>query len=78
MGLPMNEKEKQMFLAGGFLFVIGFLALYQTSFDAALLLMGLGTVLMAVALGRSACKKVFDFFLSIFKDFWRTVSEGRR
>lgn len=71
----MSKKERENFIAGGSLFVIGLIALYQGHFDATLFLMGLGVVFMAAALGVETCKKVFDFF-SIFKNLWKEVSKS--
>jgi len=60
--------DRDTFLAGVFLFVIGLVALYQRSFEATILMMGLGLGFMAVALGKDFCEDLYESFKSIFED----------
>ena len=66
--------NKETFMTGGILFVIGLVALMQESYDASLFMTGIGIVFMATGLGIRACKELFDYFLSIFKVLFKVLN----
>ena len=56
--------NKDYFIMGGILFVIG---LISGNLQATVLMMGLGLVFMAAGLGKDACEHLYDSFKSIFE-----------
>lgn len=64
--IRVNKDEQGLCITGGFLIVIGLVALYQKSVDGAILLMGLGLVLVAVGLGKKYVAELFETFKDIF------------
>ncbi len=56
--------NKDYFIMGGILFVIG---LISGNLQATVLMMGLGLVFMAAGLGKDACEDLYNSFKSIFE-----------
>jgi ABC-type uncharacterized transport system permease subunit len=55
--------NKDLFIIGGILFVIG---LVTGDWQAKIFMTGIGLVFMAAGLGTEACEELFDDFRSIF------------
>jgi len=68
----MDEKAVTRFIEGGILFIVGLLALYQGYIDGALLLCGLGIVIMASADTEKALALI-DLFTGGFAKLLKTI-----
>ena len=72
----MLEKDKEAYRAGGIMAVLGLVAIvFLRDLEAGFFLLGVGVVIMA-SVSEEFREKLFDFFFSIFKAFWETLSQA--
>ena len=68
----MPKKSDEGFTGGGFLFIIGLVALTQGHVDATILLCGMGIVMMAAS-DSERMKQLWDLFFNGFVKILRLV-----